>query len=1042
MADPNPDSNNPGEGTPDDFTQWDWHKIMTAVVGAYGNNTNSGLSDPNSLYTAANALEYVKNTLQMVAQSIKDQADALSYGDDAPWKGAAAGQFNQMMYSLGQNIHANAQVLTGDVAGDDIPNQVYASGQHLATAINTLHAIDHWYADQAIKMGAHVVDGVVMVHEKQEVVDALNRDMRTVITNLSNNYKVTNDGFTPPSTDNNPGPNGGDDNPFGNGNNNPFGDGNNPFGDGNNPFGDGNNPFGSPDPFNPGGNGPGGNGPGGSDFTPPPLQNFAAGPGDGTGGPGLGDNGPGLSDFPGGDDSGLGGDSGPGLSDFPGGGDSGLGGGSGPGLSDFNSPPLSNFPGSGDSGLGGPGGDSGLGGGSAFSPPPLSNFPGLGNSGLGNSGLDNNLATSGLNNSSDPFADGSGLDTSGLDNPALKDFPGLGGGAGGGVGGGADGLGDAGGLGDLGNNLVSDNPALQGFPGLGDSGLGGANGPGSQGNMGSGMPMMPPGMGGMGGGQGNQNNPVKSDASGLLNPTPFPGDLGGGFDSSGLLTGGPGALSGLGGGLSGLDGLDTGAGGGGGGLGGAADLPSLEGFPGGTDVSDPSLAGLGDGGLSTENLGGGQQQQAGGPGAPGMPMSPGMGGMGGGQGGQNNQPVKSDASGLLNPTAFPGSLDDTIGDPSGLITGGAGAAEGGSGGLSGLDVPQVSAFDGDLGPATAPDGTSVDNPNLPVEEALGPDGLEANPQQLASAGGPAGTPGMPMMPGGGMGGAAAGAGQNNAPTRSDASGLLNPTEFPGGVEDGGSDPSGLITGGTGAVGGGGGLSDLPATDATVVGDGQPPQATASADPMMIPPLPTSAPTGAAPGEHRSEASQLLAPGGTAFSESGFAEHQHGHPGGTQHDAVPAEPMTPPNRVAMVNGQDGAEDFTAWEAGAAGSVAVLPWLFGRGGRNNDGDVQTDAPVEDNDKWVQGDMRGVPAPADQPHLATWRPEKVVTAPGQPAEEVVLRSSAAMPEPMVEPEPEPDADAEDGEEEPERTSADLLDRRSDQWDGRGSDLPGVLG
>jgi len=89
MADPNPDNNNPGEGTPDDFTQWDWHKIMTALVGFYGSNSNSGLSDPTSLYTAANTLEYVKNTLTMVAKSIQDQADALSYGDNAPWKGAA-----------------------------------------------------------------------------------------------------------------------------------------------------------------------------------------------------------------------------------------------------------------------------------------------------------------------------------------------------------------------------------------------------------------------------------------------------------------------------------------------------------------------------------------------------------------------------------------------------------------------------------------------------------------------------------------------------------------------------------------------------------------------------------------------------------------------------------------------------------------------------------------------------------------------------------------------------------------------------------------
>jgi hypothetical protein len=218
--------------------------------------------------------------------------------------------------------------------------------------------------------------------------------------------------------------------------------------------------------------------------------------------------------------------------------------------------------------------------------------------------------------------------------------------------------------------------------------------------------------------------------------------------------------------------------------------------------------------------------------------------------------------------------------------------------------------------------------------------------------------------------------------------------------------------------------------------------------MMFPPVvPTQQPGGGTSGGDKSEASRLLTPEGSTFPDTGFAEHpqQHGQPGGTEHHAVPSEPMTPPDRVAMVHGQDGAEDFTAWDAGGAASAAVLPWLLGRGGKdNNDRDVETDAPAEDNDKWVQGDLRGVPAPTEQQHLATWRPEKVVTKPGQPAEEVVYRSSGAMPEPKPEPEPEPDSaeDGEEGEEEPERTSADLLDRRSEQWDGRGSDLPGVLG
>jgi hypothetical protein len=463
-------------------------------------------------------------------------------------------------------------------------------------------------------------------------------------------------------------------------------------------------------------------------------------------------------------------------------------------------------------------------------------------------------------------------------------------------------------------------------------------------------------MGGMGGaGQGNKE-PGKSDASGLLSPIKFPGDLGTAIDPSGLLNGGGGA-SGGGGGLSGLDGLDGAKklesfpGGGAG-----ADLP-LSGFPGGTDVSDPALANLGGEnglgsdltGLSTEGLAGGGT--AGAPGS-GMPMMPpgGMGGMGGaGQG--NKEPGKSDASGLLNPMLFPGGAVDNAGDPSVLLSGGPGAS-GGSGGLSGLDLPQEQ-FPAGPAPIGLPDnGISVDNPSLPVQEAA------QQPQQAM--------PGMPMMPGmGGMGGQQPGSKEGE---RSDASGLLTP--------DG---------------------STFADHDALI---GQPQG-------------------GARPLQH------------------------HVHPGGTEHHPAEDEPATSPDRVARVDDGGGAEDFTAWDAGGAASAAVLPWLLGRRGRGDgeDEDLQTDAPAEDNDKWVQGDMRGVPAPAEQQHLATWRPEKVVG--GAAVEQPVMRSSAAMPEPEPEPEADPDvaADGED-EEEPERTSADLLDRRSEQWDSRSSDLPGVLG
>ncbi|MFC0546154.1 WXG100 family type VII secretion target [Kutzneria chonburiensis] len=1074
MADPSETNNNPGEGTPDDFSTWDWHKIMTAIVGYYGSASNSGLSNPQSLKDAANALNYVKGALEMVGQSIRDQADALSYGDDAPWKGEAASAFNTKMYQLSQNIKANAQVLGGDIAADNIPNQVFQNGVRLDTAIQTIHAIDQWYADQALARGASKdKNGYVMVHEDQVIVDMMTNDMRKVITNLSGHYAVTNDGFTAPSPDDLPGPNdgsnfnippppgGGD----GGGNNNPFGDGNN------NPFGDGG----------------GGGGGGGSDFKPPPVNAFnGGGDGGGSGGGGTGGGSdfkpPPISPFPGGGD-GLGGD---GL---------GGGGGGGGGLGGNNLaaiPPPSQFPGGGDGlggdGLGGGAGGGSGGGGSNFVPPPVSQFPGglggsgggLGNTGLGNSGLGNS-GLDGLGKNNDLFNDTSGQDGSGLGNtkfspPPVSGFPGdtgLGGSGGGGAGGlGDDKLGGAGGGGlddlkNLANNLEQNAPNQ--FPGLGDGtggGLGGAN------NNQLGAGGMPP-MGGMGGGMGGmgQNNPPpKSDASGLLNPTKFPGSLDGDvFDPSTLLHGGDGA-SGGGGGLSGLDGLKglegldnlTSAGGGGGG--GSADLPPVSGFPGSTDVNDPSLTGdhgLGQDGFG-DGLGGNEQQLAqagGGPaGVPGsgMPMSPGMGGMGGGMGNQNQAPPKSDASGLLNPTAFPGGgMADYAGDPSVLLSGGTGAA-GGSGSLDGLDNLAGSDGGADLPPVGGfPGSTDVNDPSLAGAGGvhdLGQDGAGDN-QQLPAGGGPAGTPGapgagMPMSPGmGGMGGGMGN--QNQAPPKSDASGLLDPTAFPGGgMADYAGDPSVLLSGGTGAAGGSGTLYGLDGTtpaDVTETAAEPTPGMPTMMTPGVAPGQPSSTPAG-----HRSDASELLATG-SGVGESAFAEGHGGHhPGNTEHIGVPsAEPATPPDRVAMVHGNDGAEDFTAWEVGGASSAAVLPWLFGRKGQDGQEDLATDAPVEDNDKWVQGDLRGVPAPADdQAKLATWRPGKIIPGSAEPEPEVSgARSSFHVPDPNAEPEPEPEPDSavaegEEPEEEPERTSADLLDRRSDQWDSRGSDVPGVLG
>jgi len=646
-----------GSGSPDDFGSWDWKQIEAAITGiaaAHSGDTQGFqdaqlVSNPQTLYDAANTFEYVKQTLQMVHTSISDQTDALANGDHAPWKGPASQAFRQMMSTLSQNVKANAQVLIGDVGADDIPQQVNHNGQQLATAIKTIHDIDIWYANEAVKQGAPVVNGLVMVHEKPKIVEMMTHDMRQVITNLSGHYSVTNDGFTPPNTTDPSGPNDGtgggndnysygDDNSGGGGDNFPYG--NNYTGGGNNnPYGGG-NPFGADNPY--GDNGSGG---GTNANIPPPtaFPNDLALGGDGGGGPSGGAtdfNPPPVSPFPGGDGSGLGGPGGGGDPNrFGGPGNVDLAGGA----NDLAPSSVSPFPGSDNTGAGGP---------SAFVPPAITPFrtsdSGSSPDGLGGPGS--------VLSDSNPFNDTSGLDTSGLGGandlaPPVESFPG------GTGGGGADGLGGPNADGTLDSGLglneleTSAPPAAEGLPGLQDGGP--VNGGVTTNQPTGGMPMMPQGMGGMGGGNPPKGD-EKSDTSGLLAPTPFPDDLSlGDPGPSGVLDSTSGTTGGFGG-LTGLDGFD----------GEPAAPPAV------TDVADP-------GGPAEDN--GLRQVPAGQP-MPGMPMMP--HGMGGGN--PPNLVEKSDTSGLLTPESFPG------GDPLGLPADGVldtGGVPGGS--PVGLDVPHA-----------------------------------------------------------------------------------------------------------------------------------------------------------------------------------------------------------------------------------------------------------------------------------------------------------------------------------------------------------------
>jgi hypothetical protein len=709
-------SNYQSSGSPDDFNSWGWKQIMAAITGLAGAGADDtagfagagSVSNPQTLYDAADTLFVVQRTLQMVAQSVTAQANALAGGANAPWQGEAATTFTAAMNSLSQQIQANADVLSGGDAGiNSVPNQLIANGEQLQEAIAKIHAIDSWYAQQAVNVGVKPMkDGLIPVSHRPDIVAMLDRDMRQVITDLAGRYTVTVDAIRPPDTAGTFTPNAGGQLPA-----DPYGAGGLP------PFTDaGGNPL-TP-VTGPGANGPGVNGPGA----------------DGLGAGGAGANGPGAGGPNAANAAGMT----PAPLNFPGGGaDGGAGAGAGAGGA-----------GAGGAGAGGDGaGAGGVGAGgpnaanaAGMTPAPL-NFPGGGgldggpgaNAG-GPAAKNNRLDAAGgpgagaANQPVVPFngqglpAGATGGDPTGADAGGAAADPG-------GADAGGDGLQPGGGASPA--NAAGMTPPPLSFPTAND-GL--TSGPGANALDPANQPVVPfNGQGlpanGPGGTAGLPPNGASPANAAGMTPPPlnFPGANDG-------LTAGPGANAldpssqqGLqdpsGNALGAHHG--SGAGSGAGGAGGA--LPKVSAFPGGgglpgsasgggpglpaSGISDPVQHGDGLGTQGQDSTGGGLAASAGGEsasgsaggqqaGGGGMPFMPPMGGMGGGAGQNGGGDSRSDASGLLALQSFPGDTDDA-----GVVVGGidsGGAAAGGPVGLTGLEgleAPVQSAPSTPLQPA-------------------------------------------------------------------------------------------------------------------------------------------------------------------------------------------------------------------------------------------------------------------------------------------------------------------------------------------------------
>ncbi|WP_329138182.1 hypothetical protein OG552_29865 [Streptomyces sp. NBC_01476] len=199
-------------GSISDYDTWDWRQIMAAVNGmssGVGSATNlehaASVSSPASLLNAAHAFAYAQNTLTIIAQSLKDQANALA-GTNGPWQGDAAEAFFDMMNTFSKQVQANADVLSGGATGShSVSQQIANNSANLARAQQLIHDINVWYADQAVRMGVTPMsDGLIPISRKPQLVEMMTNDMRNVLKSLAGNYQVTIDSIRTPTPVNSP----------------------------------------------------------------------------------------------------------------------------------------------------------------------------------------------------------------------------------------------------------------------------------------------------------------------------------------------------------------------------------------------------------------------------------------------------------------------------------------------------------------------------------------------------------------------------------------------------------------------------------------------------------------------------------------------------------------------------------------------------------------------------------------------------------------------------------------------------------------------
>ncbi|MFD9890251.1 hypothetical protein ACFWY9_12985 [Amycolatopsis sp. NPDC059027] len=182
--------------TGDDYGSWTWKQIKAAVNGGSeehgGEAARTANANPQSFFDAGNKFAKLARVFELCRDTVQVHAKAIA-GPDGPWKGPAAEGFRNAMDYYGKVFGAHVERVNKPPFGGtaSLPRSIVDAGNKLNAAQYQLEAIDSWYADQAVKLGAPKMEnGLIQVSAKPEVVKMLDQDMRKVIKDLAGEYSV------------------------------------------------------------------------------------------------------------------------------------------------------------------------------------------------------------------------------------------------------------------------------------------------------------------------------------------------------------------------------------------------------------------------------------------------------------------------------------------------------------------------------------------------------------------------------------------------------------------------------------------------------------------------------------------------------------------------------------------------------------------------------------------------------------------------------------------------------------------------------------